>query len=611
MLKIFTALAGLLGAGVALAAGLKSGTLAVPPVTVVTAPIASLVGLSTTATATATAIASSTTPAATQWIGCGGEGATCTVSGTVMVRYGVNGTFVSRAVTGTFTCGNAMFGDPAYGVAKSCSYSAIVPTPGEWVSCASENQMCTVPNAAQVRYGAGTAFAYRDVTGTIACTNAMFGDPASGIVKSCAYFVAAPQITAAATISQWIPCASEGQTCLVPGSAQVRYGAGGAFAYRDATGSIVCANASFGDPAYGLPKSCAYQQTIAAADTSSSVELASIPSNFDINQYLVPSWGTGAIPATNKPDVVGAFRFICNPGQVLADDPIVYPGQPGKSHLHQFFGNTAANANSTYPSLRTTGESTCENILNRSAYWIPAMMNGKGKVVRPDYVTIYYKRRPASDPECLHMSLKGCRNLPRGLRYIFGYNMTTNQPGSDFFFNCDGPTATPGHYPDIVAAAKACPVGNRIGVIIGGPECWDGQNLDSPDHRSHMAYPSYGWWGYEKCPDTHPYVIPAFTLGAWYTVDADLDRSGNWDATTTTWRLASDAMPGMAPQRPGTTMHADWFGAWDDSVISMWSANCVDKLLNCSGGDLGNGKQLRMFDGFSWNANPRIVDPPA
>ena len=126
-----------------------------------------------------------------------------------------------------------------------------------------------------------------------------------------------------------------------------------------------------------------------------------------------------------------------------------------------------------------------------------------------------------------------------------------------------------------------------------------------------MAYPDYGWWGYEKCPDTHPYVIPTFTLGAWYTTDADLDRSGNWSATTSTWRLSSDAMPGMAPKRPGTTMHADWFGAWDDNVIKMWSGNCVDKLLNCSGGDLGNGKQLRMFDGFSWNANPRVVDPPA
>jgi hypothetical protein len=133
---------------------------------------------------------------------------------------------------------------------------------------------------------------------------------------------------------------------------------------------------------------------------SGSVELASIPSNFDVASELVPAWGNGAIPVSGAPDVVGAFRFICNPAHLAKDDPIVYPGQAGKSHLHQFFGNTAANANSTYESLRTTGQSTCNSPLNRSAYWMPAMMNGKGQVVRPDYISIYYKRRPASDPKC-------------------------------------------------------------------------------------------------------------------------------------------------------------------------------------------------------------------
>ena len=339
-----------------------------------------------------------------------------------------------------------------------------------------------------------------------------------------------------------------------------------------------------------------------------TVELASIASNFDTAAWLVPSWSTGAIPSSAAPDVVGAFRFICNAGQVLADDPIVYPGQPGRSHLHQFFGNTAANASSTYASLRITGDSTCGNVLNRSAYWIPAMMNGKGMVVRPDYVSIYYKRLPASDPDCQREGI-ACVDIPRGLRFVFGYNMATDQGGTAYF-NCDGPTATPGHYPDIVAAAKACPAGNRLGTVINAPECWDGKNLDSADHRSHLAYPGYGSWGYLKCPETHPYVIPSFTLGAWYTTDEDLDRSGEWDGSKPTWSLSSDAMPGMPTKRPGTTMHADWFGAWDDTVLKTWSANCIDKLLNCSGGDLGNGKQLKTFDGFSWTANPRLVKAP-
>ena len=276
---------------------------------------------------------------------------------------------------------------------------------------------------------------------------------------------------------------------------------------------------------------------------SGSVELSSIPSNFDVASELVPAWGNGAIPVSGAPDVVGAFRFICNPAHLAKDDPIVYPGQAGKSHLHQFFGNTAANANSTYESLRTTGQSTCNSPLNRSAYWMPAMMNGKGQVVRPDYISIYYKRRPASDPKCTASNpgaMGDCVDLPRGLRFVFGYDMVSNQtPTGAAYFNCDGPTATPGHYPTIVEAARNCPTGNKLGAVINAPDCWDGKNLDSPNHRDHMAYGSYGNDGY-KCPSTHPKVIPTFTMGVWYTTDADLDRSGTWSISATgEWRVTS------------------------------------------------------------------------
>lgn len=346
--------------------------------------------------------------------------------------------------------------------------------------------------------------------------------------------------------------------------------------------------------------------------TALYTEATMVPSNFDVGSELTPAWGSGVIPKSAAPDVVGAFRFICLPGQLAADDPIVYPNQPGRSHLHQFFGNTAANANSTYTSLRQTGQSTCMSPVNRSAYWMPAMLNGQGSVVRPDYVTIYYKRRPATDPKCQTQG-KACIPLPNGLRFVFGRNMLNPAQASTggFHFNCDGTGAVQGHYKDIVTAAINCPSGARLGAIISAPECWDGKNLDSPDHRSHVAYPSYGWWGYLKCPDTHPYIIPTFTMGAWYKTDDTLDRSGTWEAgKTVTWSLSSDQMPGMEPSRPGTTFHADWFGAWDPNVQAMWIDNCINKLLNCSGGDLGNGKMMRQSWPFSWNANPRLVPLP-
>ena len=282
-------------------------------------------------------------------------------------------------------------------------------------------------------------------------------------------------------------------------------------------------------------------------------EASFVPTNFDINAELIPAWGTGGIPISAAPDPIGAFRFICNAGQLLSDDPIVYPGRPGASHLHQFFGNTGANADSTYSSLRQSGQSTCMSPLNRSAYWMPAMLDGKGNAVKPDYVSIYYKRRPISDPKCSLTSgdpqAEGnCIPLPNGLRFVFGYDMVSGTaPTGGGYFNCIGATATSGQYSTITAAMANCPTKpnpdgsyNRIGALIQAPACWDGKNLDSPNHRSHVSYASYGNWGYKRCPSTHPFVIPTFTMGAWYTVDENLG----------TWHLSSDEMmPGMRRAR--------------------------------------------------------------
>jgi hypothetical protein len=55
---------------------------------------------------------------------------------------------------------------------------------------------------------------------------------------------------------------------------------------------------------------------------------------------------------------------------------------------------------------------------------------------------------------------------------------------------------------------KPCPGGIRATVIF--PSCWDGKNLDSPDHRAHMAFPPgmVGGLAGDKCPSTHPVRVP-------------------------------------------------------------------------------------------------------
>jgi hypothetical protein len=342
-------------------------------------------------------------------------------------------------------------------------------------------------------------------------------------------------------------------------------------------------------------------------------EATLIPSNFDVTTTLTASWGSGEIPVSNAPDIVGAFRFICGAGQLSYDDPIVFPGQAGRSHLHQYYGNTAANANSTFANLRASGDSTCNNMgngtaANRSAYWMPAMLDGKGNVIQPDYVQTYYKRipqgadcNPATNPNAQGI----CTTIPNGLKFIFGYDMINNRasayPGH---FHCEGAGAQTVVTSSISQQVAYCKPGSLLVALIDTPKCWDGKNLDSADHRSHLSdmvrNSATNWVA--KCPSTHPFLIPQFTLGVHYTVASGDDLSQ--------WRLSSDEMHPELPH--GSTFHADYFEAWDVAVKAMWTGNCIDKLLNCSGGDLGNGKQLKgaAAPAYGWRNPNRVVPVP-
>lgn len=56
-----------------------------------------------------------------------------------------------------------------------------------WTFCANENQKCTFSGTRNVRYGANRIFNTKIFSGSVACTNAIFGDPVLGQVKTCQY----------------------------------------------------------------------------------------------------------------------------------------------------------------------------------------------------------------------------------------------------------------------------------------------------------------------------------------------------------------------------------------------------------------------------------------
>ncbi|MBI0477207.1 DUF1996 domain-containing protein [Sphingomonas sp. MA1305] len=333
--------------------------------------------------------------------------------------------------------------------------------------------------------------------------------------------------------------------------------------------------------------------------------VTAIASNFDRASFIVPGYERNGsyVPPSAAPDVVGAFRFICTAGQMNYDDPILYPGVKGGSpHLHQWYGNTNGDYASTYATLRASGDSTCSNMLNRSAYWVPALMNAAGKVIQPDYLSIYYKRLPDGDPLCLKESAKGCVGIPTGLRVVSGYDMKRmgqDQPeNATFNFRCISPNKPSDHHATLAEAVKDCGGSGQIMAAINFGSCWNGQ-LDSADHRSHLTHGVYQGQSYPECPATHPYIIPELTQQIAYTIAAD-----DGDIWFSSDRMNGMTMPG------GTAFHADYMEGWDPQTRDTWNSQCIGKMLNCSDGELGDGTMLKRGP-LTYAAVQRLVTPPA
>ena len=292
----------------------------------------------------------------------------------------------------------------------------------------------------------------------------------------------------------------------------------------------------------------------------------------------------------------GYFRTLCEVSHFAYDDPILYPGQPGRAHLHMFFGNTEANAYSTFDSLMNTGTGTCNGEdLNRTAYWVPAMLDSNGNALVPFAIMIYYKND--------NFRAQGANELvepfPDNLRMIAGDGSATS-PQTGFTgewetiqtvsFSC-GPAFHSQNYsaliPDCSGTGQGPFAGNALEMRVAFPQCFDPGSGTYLRDGSHMSYSEGGYYGI-RCPDSHPYDISSIMYRIFYSPD-------DYGGSLTGLHLSSDVTAdGILPG--GTTAHADWFGAWHPEALEMWTENCNNTQADCEVGILDRSPMISMVE---------------
>ena len=241
--------------------------------------------------------------------------------------------------------------------------------------------------------------------------------------------------------------------------------------------------------------------------------------------------------AADTPGQKANFIGVCRYSHSAPDDPIVFPGQPGASHLHDFFGNTSTDANSTYESLRASGSSTCRIDGEDAAYWTPALYDA-GTLVPPTLARIYY--RPGRKN---HQTV---RAFPAGLKVV----------AKDSNVRATYACAGSGDAGAGSTTVPTCADGTHLVIRHRFPDCWDGKNLDAVDHTSHMAFARRG-----RCPRRHPVPVPAISVNVNYPSDGG-------DIV-----LGSPDMP-VAP-------HADFFNSWDQATLERLVTVCLNAGVQC------------------------------
>jgi hypothetical protein len=223
--------------------------------------------------------------------------------------------------------------------------------------------------------------------------------------------------------------------------------------------------------------------------------------------------------------VQAGLRFPCSTLTIQRLDPVVEPGRTPSAHVHHIVGGNAFNASMTGDVAERATCTTCQMAEDFSNYWTATLYfkhptNGSyhrvpvvpvqpllgGSQGATGGITVYYTQFDLSKDNIKTQPIK---SFQPGFRMTVGSPTTTGKPQVGLRYQCLTGTSRGAEMPDF--PTKPCTGG--IFTTQHFPACWDGKNLDSPDHQSHMynTIKSDGFMNAPACPSSHPVRVPQVT----------------------------------------------------------------------------------------------------